>query len=60
VFFNEVEEPREALPVQFGQVRFAEVLAEFPEVRTGPHLPDQPFGGGVVLLEAVGVVEDEV
>src|SRR5918998_2377461 len=60
VFLHELHEPREVVPVQPLHIRSGEALAELPQVRAGPELSYQLFGGCVVLFEAARVVADEV
>jgi len=56
VFLYQVYELREAVLMQACQVLLVEGLAELTEVRPGPDLFWQTFGGRVVLLEALRIV----
>ena len=60
VLFDEVQELDVVRSVHPLQVLAADPVAELAQVGAGVELPDQLDSGGVELLEAVGVVGDEV
>src|SRR5829696_4557088 len=60
VFLYQVDELRKAVLMQACQVLLVEGLAELPEVRPGPDLLYQIFGGHVVFLEALRIVTHQI